>query len=120
MGNARKEYDESLALLEPLAGANPDNMEVLYALAETYAGEGNVAMRLAQGTRAHKATNWEAARDWFQKSQATWSRVPNPARISTSYLEVVLPAEVSRRLASCTRELRSPESTVMREAEATR
>jgi hypothetical protein len=84
-------------------------MEVLYALAETYTGQGNVAMKLAEtnSNRSGKGANLSAAREWFQKSQTTWSKVPNPARFSTSYLELTAPAEVSHLLAACKTELSS-------------
>src|SRR5262249_55589990 len=110
---AGTEYEQSLALLEPLSRASPDNMEVLYALAETYTGRGNVAAKLAEvsNNRNLKTANWAAARDWFQKSQNTWSKVSNPARISSSLMEVTVPAEVSRRLAACNAELASLRSS---------
>jgi eukaryotic-like serine/threonine-protein kinase len=101
--NAEKEYEKSLALLEPLTKASPDNAEALYALAETYTGEGNVSAQLARETRKpnDQAADWNAARAWYQKSLNIWSRVINPSRISTSTMEVTVPGEVSRRLAEC-------------------
>jgi len=41
----------------------------------------------------------KSASDLYQKSLDTWSKVPNPVRISTSLMEVRVPAEVSRKLA---------------------
>jgi hypothetical protein len=106
---ARKEYDQSLELLEPLSLANPDNMEVLYALAETYTGEGDVAVKLAQNSsnRSRQVAGLITARDWFEKSKNTWSKVAHPARISTSLMEVTLPNEVARRLGACNAKLTS-------------
>ena len=100
---ARKQFEECRGILEPLLQANPDNEEVLYALAETYTGEGDVSVRLAKGTQQNAANNpdWNAASEWYQKSLNTWSRVRNPAWISTSMIEVRLPAEVSQKLAEC-------------------
>jgi len=99
--DAAKEYEECRGILEPLVKANPDNLEVLYALAETYTGEGDVAARLAKGAREPnvRTATLNAASDCYQKSLDTWSRVPNPVRISTSLMEVRVPAEVSRKLA---------------------
>jgi len=108
---AGKEYDRSLALLEPQAKAHPDNQEVLYALAESYTGKGKVAMKAAAAGRRPAAagaqSGWAEARDWFEKSQSVWSRVPNPARLSTSLMEVTVPAEVFRNLAECNAHLLS-------------
>lgn len=100
---ARKQFEECRGILEPLLQANPDNEEVLYALAETYTGEGDVSVRLAKGTQQHarNSSDWNAASEWYQKSLNTWSKVRNPAWISTSMIEVRLPAEVSQKLAEC-------------------
>ena len=100
---AKTQYEECRGILEPLQQANPDNAEALYALAETYAGEGDISVRLAKEAK-HKSTRnaaWNSAADWYQKSLNTWSGVPNPVRISTSTMEVRIPAEVSRMLAEC-------------------
>ncbi len=101
---AKNEYDECLTLLEPLSHANPDNPEVLYALAETYTGEGSVLMKVAEERpRIDKVETCNAAGKWFQNSLNVWSKVPNPSRYSTSTLEVTLPGEISRRVAACGR-----------------
>ncbi len=101
IAESRKEYEDSRALLEPLSQANPDDMEVLYALAETYTGEGNVSAQLARkaGKHGDRVANWSAASSWFQKSLHTWSQVTNPAWISTSTMEITLPDKVTQRLA---------------------
>ena len=100
---ARKQYEECRGLLEPLLQANPDNEEVLYALGETYAGEGDISVRLAKEARdkSTRTADWNSAVEWYQKSLNTWSGVPNPVRISTSTMEVRIPAEVSKMLAEC-------------------
>jgi len=107
--DAQKEFDQSLALIEPLFRANSDNQEVRYALAQTYTRQGSVAVKLAEQTRApaEKLAHWQAAREWLQKSLNIWSKVSNPARMSTSGLEVMLPGEVSRRLAECDAQIAS-------------
>jgi serine/threonine protein kinase/tetratricopeptide (TPR) repeat protein len=101
---ARKQYDECRGRLESLQEANPDNEEVLYALAETYTGEGDVSVQLAKAAkqRAQSSPDWNSASEWYQKSLNIWSKVPNPAWISTSMIEVRLPKEVSQKLAECT------------------
>lgn len=100
---AQKEYDECRDLLESLLKANPENVEVLYALAETYTGEGDISVAIARQTKGDSTTTsaWNQASEWYQKSLNTWSTVPNPVRISTSTMEVRIPADVSRKLSDC-------------------
>ena len=107
VGAAGREYDQALALLEPLAAANGDDQELLYALGDTYAGKGAHAMRLAQAASApgDRLAQWQQARGWLQKSAGAWARVSNPARLSQSGFEVTLPDEVARRLARCDAEI---------------
>jgi tetratricopeptide (TPR) repeat protein len=104
---AKKAYDQSLAILEPLQRANADDQEVLYGLADTYTGEAEVSMKRAQRSREResKLANWQAAREWFQKSLSTWKKVSNPARISVNGIEVTPPSEIEQRLADCDRQL---------------
>jgi len=106
---ARIEYEQALALLDPLSRTTPDDQRVLYALAETYTGEGTLYAKLAESShlREERLANWNAAQDRFQKSLYTWSQVSHPARFTTSGMEVTLPDEVSRRLARCNLELAS-------------
>ena len=104
---AKTEYDKSLAILEPRLHASPDDQDLLYALTEIYTGEGSASAKLAEASheRNEKLTNWQAARDWFQKSLDTWKKVNNPARITTGGIEMTLPEEVSSRLAKCNQEI---------------
>ena len=113
--DAQKEFDQSLALLEPRFRADSNNQEVLYALAETYTSEGRTSAALAERSRApaKQLAHWKEARDWFQKSLNTWSKVSNPARISTSGVEVMLPDEVSRRLSRCDAQIASLKKLVL-------
>ena len=98
--DAKKEDDNARAVLEPLLEANPENTEVMYALAETYTGEGNVSAQLARKatSQSQRAGQWSTSIDWYEKSLNVWSRVTNPAWQSTSLQEVTVPSEVSRRL----------------------
>ncbi len=109
---AQKLYGDSRTVLEPLLQANPTNMEVMYALAESYTGEGNVSALEAKkvSIERQRTIHRNAAADWYQKSLNVWGRVTNPAWISTSLQEVTLPAEVSSRLAEARRQ--QPAGTV--------
>lgn len=109
LSDARGEYAKALALLEPLYRTNPEDAEIRYALAETYTGEGKIAATLAERSFAgpDKLAAWKGARDWYQKSLDTWSKVSNPSRISFVGFETILPEEVSRRLSECNAQIAS-------------
>ena len=100
---ARKEYEESRGMLEPLLKENPQEQEVMYALAGTYTEEGDLSVKLADlaKTQEEKLANFQAAAGWFQKSLDVWTKISHPARINSSGLDVALPGEVSARLAAC-------------------
>jgi eukaryotic-like serine/threonine-protein kinase len=104
---ASAQYTASRKLLEPLLKTNPEEQELLYALAETYAGEGDVSARLAKGTpeRQNKITQLNQAVESFQKSSIIWSKIKNPSRVSTSTMEVRLPTEVTKQLMQCKNQL---------------
>lgn len=107
--NARKGFDESLALLESIERTDSTDQQVLYVLAEAYTGEGSVSTKLAESSRDQKDKrgHWQAGRDWFQKSLNVWAKVSNPARLTPGGIEVTPPDEVSRRLAACSTHISS-------------
>ncbi len=100
---ARKEYEESRTTLEPLLKENPEEQEVMYALAGTYTEEGDLSVKLADlaKTPEERLASSQAAAAWFQKGLDVWTKISNPARINSSGLDVALPGEVSARLADC-------------------
>ncbi len=106
---ARQQYEQSLALLSPLSHASPDDQDVLYALAESYTGEGMLAEHLAESSHLgkEKVSELQAASEWFQRSLNAWNKISNPARINSIGAETTLPPEVSRHLAQCNLELSS-------------
>ncbi|HMI51605.1 MAG TPA: protein kinase [Candidatus Saccharimonadales bacterium] len=103
LAEAHTEYDEIRAILEPLMATDPGDSEVLYALAETYTGLGGVSARAGETSRGHqeKLVHWTASRDWYKKSLDTWSKVANPAWMTTSGIEVTVPEKVSHLLKNC-------------------
>jgi len=103
LDDARREFDQSLDMLEPLLVTDSSDQEVLYALADAYTCEGRTAVQAAKQIRvaAGQRAQLMDARRWFEKSLHAWSGITNPARMSTSGVEAMLPEEVSRRLAEC-------------------
>ena len=97
------DYEKALAAEEELAASSPDNVELLYAQAETYAGLGDTSAALARhGTTAGGGSRrWTEAQGWYTKSMSTWERIPNPGRVSPNLFQVTTPHEVARRLERC-------------------
>jgi len=110
--HARNEYQEAASTLEKLVSSATSNRELLFALAETYNGEGIMYERKAKAARnsAERIADWKLADGQFQRSLATWKKVVNPARYSTIGLEVSLPSEVESRLAECDAQIKSLET----------
>ena len=107
MERADREYDDAIAVLEPLTAANPANLELTYAIAEAYTAKGAIAAARAAGARTVDAriAGWRDASAWHHKSLDAWRRVAHPSRISNIGLEVTEPAEVMARLARADREI---------------
>jgi tetratricopeptide (TPR) repeat protein len=97
------DYEKALAAEEELAASSPDNVELLYAQAETYAGLGDTSAALARhGTTAGGGSSrWTEAQGWYTKSMSTWEKIPNPGRVSPNLFQVTTPHEVARRLEKC-------------------
>lgn len=100
---ALEDYRNALAGEEALAAASPDDIELLYARADTFAGLGGTSVALALDTAGDKerARRWTEARDWYAKSLSTWQRIPNPGSVSPNLFQVTNPHEVARRLTEC-------------------
>lgn len=99
---ALRAYQTALAAEDALAVASPDNVELLYARADTYAGLGATSAAFArEGGESRRTRQWEEARDWYVKSLSTWQRIPNPSALSPNLFRVTSPHEVARRLSAC-------------------
>jgi serine/threonine protein kinase/tetratricopeptide (TPR) repeat protein len=100
---ALEDYRKAFAGEESLAASNPDNVELLYAQADTYAGLGDTSAALAQrGTSAtDRSRRWSQAQDWYSKSLSTWQRIPNPGHVSPNLFQVSDRHEIAQRLSRC-------------------
>jgi len=104
---AGEEYHKALSIADSMISSKPANVEVLYALADTYAGLGDLSAMLARKAASAKErfTQWSEARHWYEKSLNAWQRIPNPGRISNTGFEASDPRQIARRLAQCSAEL---------------
>ena len=94
---ATDEYRQAYALANSLLSSRTDNMEILYAVADATAGLGKSSAALAQKTDDinERYRHWIDANDWYQKSIASWKRIPNPSHIAPNIFEVVDAEQVS-------------------------
>jgi len=99
LDQASEEYRKALTIAKWLVTSNSDNMEALYALADSYTGLGDVSAVLARRARVAKnqSKRWRESGDWYQKSLSTWQKIPNPAHISPNFFNVTEPREIARR-----------------------
>jgi tetratricopeptide (TPR) repeat protein len=102
---AADEFNQALALAEPLIARKPPNLNALYAAADAYSGLGDLVLqrlpKAGTGTaRLHH--NWEEARSWYSKSLATWHQIEHPNRSTpANSLDAGDPAQVAKKLARC-------------------
>jgi serine/threonine protein kinase/tetratricopeptide (TPR) repeat protein len=96
-------YKSALSELEPFAHADPPNLESLYASADAYAHLGQIAKTQATEERAleRQVELWTEARAWFEKSSATWKKIPNPARMTPTGFTAGDPRMARENLAAC-------------------
>ena len=100
---ALEDYRSALGGEETLASASPDDVELLYAQADTYAGLGNVAAVFAQRSThaADRTKRWAEGQEWYTKSLSVWQRIPNPGHVSPNLFRVSDRHEIARRLSMC-------------------
>jgi serine/threonine protein kinase/tetratricopeptide (TPR) repeat protein len=104
---ARDEYRRSLELVELLRSTHPDSLEILYMIANSYAGLGDVSTVVAQAAREKNARTrmLTEAHHYYQMSLATWQKVPYPGRFSLHGFAAIGPEIVTHRLSQCDTEL---------------
>jgi tetratricopeptide (TPR) repeat protein len=100
---ALDDYRKALRVEEALAASSPDNIELIYAQADSYVGLGTAFAILAlhNAGKKHPAQTCTEAWDWYTKSLNAWQRLPNPGRISPNLFRVTSPHEVARRISAC-------------------
>jgi tetratricopeptide (TPR) repeat protein len=84
---AARYFHQALSIAEPLLSASSGELNPLYAVADTYAGLGDLSLkraRLPGQAVAQQKANWTEARDWYAKSLETWRRVEHPDRFAPS------------------------------------
>jgi prepilin-type processing-associated H-X9-DG protein len=107
--DAAAAYQEALAILEPLAAAQPTDFAALYAAADAYFGMGELSKKEAQHSAAapdRQRNLWVEARDWYRKSAEAWRRIPNPGAISVNGFACGHPRDVTRMISICDTALR--------------
>src|SRR5262249_52939247 len=88
---AAEHFREGLAISEPLISTEPADLDALYAAADAYSGLGDLMLQSARRTGVGAATRkarWIEARDWYQRSLKTWSRMEHPNHTSPNSFQV--------------------------------
>jgi len=95
-------YEKALTLAERKDSASPSE-EALYVMANSYAGQGDVQMRLAEKERqsGRKLPLRQKACGLFDRSLKVWSAIREPGTMSPNGFYSVAPAAVAARLKSC-------------------
>ena len=103
---ARGEYQDALAITEPLASGN---IEAQYSVFNSYAGLGDTSVALAQkaGTSNQRTEDWKQACGWYQKSLSAAQRIPNKSSVDPSGVESPDPKVVAAHLVECEQHLLS-------------
>jgi non-specific serine/threonine protein kinase/serine/threonine-protein kinase len=93
---ANEEYMRALSAANSLTSAYSENAGLLYAVADTYAGLGDVAAASGQSEGARNNESWQRALNWYRKSLATWQKIPHPAPLSPNGFRAGDPEQVAR------------------------
>ncbi|HXJ85628.1 MAG TPA: protein kinase [Candidatus Binatia bacterium] len=94
---AAQQYEIARVSAENLLNDSPGNIEVLYALADTYAGLGDLKMAGAKSSgRSGKTAAFREANAWFEKSLGVWQRIPHRGPVSPNGFEAGDPRDVAR------------------------
>jgi len=91
---AGEQYLKGIAALEELTAVSPENVEVLYAAADTYAGMGDWVTK----GKPMGAVDPGDPISWYSKSLSVWQKVPHYGPVSPNGFEAGNPREVARRL----------------------
>jgi tetratricopeptide (TPR) repeat protein len=93
---------ETAITLASARGSESPNEETLYVMANSYAGQGEVQMGLAESEKqSDRLPRLQKACALFDQSLKTWSAVREPGTLSPNGFPAVLPTVVADRLKEC-------------------
>jgi serine/threonine protein kinase len=101
-GGAAKAYEEAMTLATISDSASPSE-EALYVIANSYAGQGDAQMKLAEKERqsGRKLPLLQKACGLFDQSLKVWGAIREPGTMSPNGFYSVAPAAVAAQLMSC-------------------
>jgi hypothetical protein len=101
-GGAAEAYEEGMKLATTSDSASPSE-EAVYVIANSYAGQGDAQMKLAEKERqsGRKLPLLQKACGLFDQSLKAWSAIREPGTMSPNGFYSVAPAAVAARLKSC-------------------
>ena len=96
---AGEQYSKGLAATEELMAASSENVEVLYAVADTYTGMGDWIAKQKPAITMSEPPDRRDPIHWYSKSLSVWQKVPhNTGPVSPNGFEAGNPHEVLSRL----------------------
>jgi len=106
---AENAYQSAIDLVQVLKNPSDSNAQLLYVLADSHTGLGDVLrIRAAEPKRSPKLqlSIWQAALSHYEESLKIWHKVPEPGLESPAGFDAVLPDVVSHRTNQCRQALR--------------
>jgi len=100
LDQASAAFHKALEVMQPSSAAERHDVPALYALADVYAGLGDVAAAKARqsGDSVLRSNLSNEARSWYQNNLDTWKQIPNPSNLSPTGFLASDPSRVTRRL----------------------
>ena len=101
-GGAAEAYEKAMTLATISDSASPSE-EALYVIANSYTGQGDVQIKLAEKERqsGRKLPLLQKACGLFDQSLKVWSAIREPGTMSPNGFYSIAPAAVAARLKSC-------------------
>lgn len=122
VGEALTEYQNALAVSEPLTrGARP-NLEAVYTMVNTYYGMGEVYRMLARrpDSQQRQGQLWNQASEWYGKSRAAVSSITEWRPITPNEFDAQDPAQIDVRWRLCQSKIKKVDASQESSAAATK
>jgi non-specific serine/threonine protein kinase/serine/threonine-protein kinase len=106
---AENAYQSAINLVQVLKNPGDSNAQLLYVMADSYTGLGDVMrIRAAETQRPVQiqARNWQAALSLYEESLKIWHKIPEPGIESPAGFDSVPPDTVTHRSHQCRDALR--------------
>jgi serine/threonine protein kinase len=107
-------FHQTLGLLRPSLSSANSQTDVLWAVADSYAGLGDIEVQLASNRllgSVSRSQHWRQAQDWYRKSLEIWEKVPEKDKKRPGNPAGEDPEAVTKNLRRCETALAQGSST---------